>query len=228
MAIDTIVSTITIKLLFKKKKVKGVITVINIIQIITFIICFIIMFSILQSERWNFLQLPVWTLFAIGGIYLAVYYFFNKNRVKERKENKVSLFGMLKEEIEKDTDIEFSKEMQKMYEKKNKKLSKKAKPELSWMEFVNLQEKEVQKSYKYKHLYAWGPIIIAIGYGVTLYVDTGFGIDLFIGVAIMFVVEAVILKGVWKIVKSGLEVKKAWIEAEKKKFAKNGEEMNEM
>lgn len=218
IGIEAIVNIITVKLLFKKKMGIGVMKIINAIQIATIVICFIIVFGLLQVENFNFFKVPSWSLFIVGGVYLILYYWFNKERVKERKQNKVSLFGMMKEEIEKDTDIEFQKEMQKMYEKKRARLLKRGREELSWEAFVDDQEKEVQKAYKLKPLYDWSPVIIIFPLGFLWYLDNGFGVDLIIYVVILFVVEFLVIKGMWKIVKATLDMKQAWIAVEKKKL----------
>ena len=192
--------------------------IINAIQIATLVICFIVVFGLLQVESFNLFKVPSWSLLVAGGVYLILYYWFNKERVKERKKNKVSLFGMMKEEIEKDTDVEFQKEMQKQYEKKNAQMLKKGKEAWSWKEFVTYQEKEIQKAYKLKTFYDWLPIIITFPLGVLEYLNNGFGIDLIIYVVILFVVEFLVIKGMWNIVKGALDVKSAWVEAEKKKM----------
>lgn len=221
MVIDIIVNIVTKNLLFKKKNTKGIIKIINGLHIVTIIIDFmIIIFVLLQTDRFNFLKLPSWILFIVGGIYLIAYYWFNKERVKERKKNKVSLFGMIKEEIEMNTDVEFQKEMQKKYEKKRARMLKKGKEAWSWEEFVTYQEKDVQKAYKLKPLYDWVPLIITFPYGFLWYLDNGFGIDLIIYVVILLVTEFLVIKGMWKIVKSALDEKSAWITVEKKKMEK--------
>ena len=131
IGIETIVNSITIKLLFKKKNAKNAMQIIKVIQIATIVICFIVVFAFLQLDTFNFLKIPSWIFLVVGGIYLIAYYYFNRERVKERKNNKISFFGIMKEEIEKDTDIEFQKEMQKMYEKKRARLLKKRREEFS-------------------------------------------------------------------------------------------------
>ena len=218
MVIETIVNIITVKLLFKKNLCKGVMKIINVIQIATLVICFFVVFGLLQVDSFNLFKAPSWSLLVVGGIYLSLYYWFNKERVKERKQNKVSFFGMIKEEIEKDTDVEFQKELQKQYEKKNARLLKKGKDAWSWKEFVAYQEKDVQKAYKMKNYYDWLPLIITVPLGFLWYLDNGFGIDLVIYVVILLVGEFLLMKGMWKIVKSALDVKSAWIEVEKKKM----------
>ena len=218
IVIDTIVNIITVKLLFKKNLHKGVMKIINAIQIATLVICFIVVFGLLQVESFNLFKVPSWSLLVVGGVYLILYYWFNKERVKERKKNKVSLFGMMKEEIEKDTDVEFQKEMQKQYEKKNAQMLKKGKEAWSWKEFVTYQEKEIQKAYKLKTFYDWLPIIITFPLGVLEYLNNGFGIDLIIYVVILFVAEFLLIKGMWNILKGALDVKSAWVEVEKKKM----------
>lgn len=223
MGIEVIVNSITIKLLFKKKNVKNVMKTINAIQIATIVICFVIVFALLQSDTFNFIKLPAWILLVIGGTYLAAYYFFNKERVKERKKNKVSLFGMIKEEIEMDTDVEFQKGMQKTYEKKRAKMLRKGKTEWTWEDFIDYQEKDVQKAYKLKPLYDWLPVIITLPLGFLWYLDNGFGVSLIIYVVILFVVEFLLIKGMWKIVKSALDVKQSWIVVEKKKLKESDE-----
>lgn len=217
IGIESIVNVITIKLLFKKKKVKGIMKIINAIHIATIVICFFVVFH-LQSEKFSFFKVPSWILFIVGGIYLIAYYLLNKERVKERKKNKVSFFGMIKEEIEMDTDVEFQKEMQKTYEKKRVRMLKKGKTEWSWEDFVNYQEEDVLKAYKLKPLYDWLPIIVTIPLGGIWYLENGFGVDLIIYVVILLVCEFLLMKGMWKIVKSALDVKYAWIMVEKKKF----------
>lgn len=218
IGIETIVNSITIKLLFKKKNAKNAMQIIKVIQIATIVICFIVVFAFLQLDTFNFLKIPSWILLVVGGIYLIAYYYFNRERVKERKNNKISFFEIMKEEIEKDTDIEFQKEMQKMYEKKRARLLKKGREELSWEDFVEYQEKDVQKAYKVKPFYDWLPLIITFPIGVLEYLNNGLGAYLIIYVIILFFGELLILKVMWKIVKSALDVKQAWIVVEKKKL----------
>lgn len=227
IGIETIVNSVTVKLLFKKKNVKDVMKTINAIQIATIVICFIVVFALLQSDAFNFIKIPSWTLLVAGCTYLIAYYFFNKERVKERKKNKVSLFGMIKEEIEMDVDVEFQKEMQKIYEKKNAKMLRKGKAEWTWEDFLDYQEKDVQKAYKLKPLYDWLPVIVTFPLGFWWYLDNGFGVALIIYVIILLVVEFFVIKGMWKIVKGAVDTKMVWVETERKKLEKNNNVIHE-
>ena len=221
--IYTIMDYITQKVMFKLKKGSVAKRIWDIVKVIVVIGCFFIIFAMMENESLRLLALPSWVLAGAAGVFLVVYYVINSKRIKERKAHKISFWGMVQEEVNSDFPGEFQKEMQKMFEKKNKKLLKKGKPEMTWKEFVDDREREIRKGLKWKVLYDWGPVIITIPLGVIEYLNSGFGPDLIVYIVILFVCEFLCLKGVWKLLYSGFKTNIAWVDMERRRMERTGE-----
>lgn len=206
------------KILFKLKKGSLAQKLWTVAKVAVLIGCFFIIFLMMGNEALNLLVVPSWVLAAVAALYLIIYYTVNHRRIKERKANKVSFWKMVEAEAAVDFPSEFEKQMQKQYEKKNKKLAKKGKPAMSWKEFVDAREKELQKTLKTKVLFDWGPLIIALFLGFLEYLSNGFSADLILYIALLFVCELVCLQLVWKLVSSALKSNLTWVETQRRRM----------
>lgn len=94
------------------------------------------------------LEVPLWLVLFISGAYIAVYHsvnaYFNYQKYgklrKPKDETKVSFWGQISEDIER----ELPGELKKRFEKKNKKLAKKGKPLMTPVEYMEELRKEVK------------------------------------------------------------------------------------
>lgn len=210
--ISRITGYATKTLMFRMKKVS--VFVWKIICVVVFLVVFLTILILLLGERE--INLPAEIACVVSGGYLLLYYLLNRNRMAERKAHKISFWGMVKEEIEKDQDGEMLKQMKKLYKKKNDSLRKKGKKELSWSEYLDLLEEDAQKAYRWKPLYDWFPIIVTIPCGLIVYLMDGFNMR-FVGfIAFLFLVELLLVKGMWKIVQKGLNIRMEWVEIARK------------
>lgn len=209
---SNITGYVTKTLMFRMKKVsvliwKIIVLVISIGATLAFLIWFL---------REREIIFPAWIVCLVSAGYLVLYYIINRNRMAERKANKISFWGLVNEGIEIDQDIEMHKQMKKIFEKKNQSLRKRGKKEFTWQEYLDFLEEDVEKTYRWKSLYDWMPVIVTIPCGLIMYLFDGFSMD-FVGfIVILFLVELVLVKDLWKIVQKGLNVKTAWIESARK------------
>lgn len=210
--IYTVIDYITRKIMFKLKKNSITSKIWTVVKIGVAVGCFFIIFMMMGNEKLNLFALPSCVLAAASGIFLAVYYMINKDRVKERKEHKISFIHMVKNEVKANLD----EEMEKVYQKKNRRLAKKGKPILTKKEFIDWKEKEINKSIKLKRLYDWAPLIIAIPFGIVEYLNHGFSADFIMYIVILLTCEFLVFKGLWKIVNSSNKMDMEWIEKQKK------------
>lgn len=210
--ISRITGYVTKSLMFRMKKVS--VFVWKIICAGVFLVVFLTILILLLGERE--INLPAEIACVVSSSYLLLDYLLNRNRMAERKAHRISFWGMVKEEIEKDQDDEMLKQMKKIYEKKNDRLRKRGKKELAWNEYLDLLEEDVRKAYRWKPLYDWFPIIVTIPCGVIIYLMDGFNMQFVSFLVFLFLVELVLVKGMWKIVQKGLKAKKAWVELARK------------
>ncbi len=125
---SNITGYVTKTLMFRMKKVSVLIWKI-IVVVVSIGATFAFLIWLLREREIIF---PAWIVCLVSACYLVLYYIINRNRMAERKANKISFWGLVNEEIEKDQDIEVQKQMKKIWEKKNERLRKRGKKELTW------------------------------------------------------------------------------------------------
>ena len=197
IVVSYITGYVTKTLMFRMKKVSVLIWKI-IVAGVSFVAFFAIILLVFGDNQINF---PAWIVYLVSAGYLVLYYILNRNRMAERKANKISFCGLVNEGIEKDQDAEMHKQMKKIYEKRNQSLRKRGKKEYTWQEYLDFLEEDVEKTYRWKSLYDWMPVIVTIPCGLIMYLLDGFSMD-FVGfIVVLFLGEFVFAKGVWIIVK---------------------------
>ena len=139
-----------------------------------------------------------------------MYYLLFGKRIKRRK---IKLSDLVQDDVQK----EFDSMMNKRFEKAKMKSLKKGKGELTFEEFLTSEEKSCDRAEKLRLFYTLLPIgVTAIAYIVT-YIIEGFETytDSVMFIIIMLAVEYSIMWGLWKIVKSGLITRRAWIKTKR-------------
>ena len=209
-----IITNIVVRhIMFKTKRMSmGVFKAVNIVE--AGVSCFGI-FTLLESNCINLFDTPTWIVVLISGIFLLTYYLLFGKRIKRQKVNFSDL-------VQNDVDTEISTLMEKRFEKAKKKNFKKGEGELTFEAFLDSEEKFNQRTEKQKLFYRLLPIgATALAY-VTTCMTGGFETytDSILFVLVMLAVECPILWGLWKIVKSGIEGRRAWINAKREELKK--------
>lgn len=136
------------KAMFKMKKAS-----IRVWQMINWFgtaVIFFVILLIFFSKKTDIIQFPAWVLMLCSGIVLVVYYVLNRARIKARKEHEVKFWDEVKNDVSFDANTEnlFSEQMEKKWEKKNRKLLKKGKPAMTRAEILDAEEAECLKTQK--------------------------------------------------------------------------------
>lgn len=212
----TILDFITTKMMFKYSKKSFAMRALSIVRVLIAIGCVILCVSFLYTEAFQVFQLPLWILCVLSGGYLLLYYAFNRKRVKEKKESKISFWKLAQEEARKDIDGT----MQKKFAGKNKWRRRFGRKALSLEEFMELEEKDCKLSEKLKGLCIATPFLICIGMYVADYFETGIENpgELFFCAVFVFIFEAVFMCFWYKIVSVGVGDRMNWIKKEREKL----------
>lgn len=175
---------------------------------------FVIVFFILSSGSTDLPECPAWVVFLASCAYLLAYHLLWGRKVKRQK---IRLFDLVYEDILKD----MTKEMEKKYEKARRKNLKKGKGDLTLEAFLDREEKDCAKAEKIKYLYYILPVIVILAAVVPTYLAEGFdGIsDGIIFIAILLVIEYSIMLGLWKVIRTGITARRAWLKATRDEIA---------
>lgn len=220
----TILDFITTRMMFKCSKESFAMKTLNVVRIVIAVGCFILCCKAMFSEKFNLFQLPLWILFFISGLYLILYYTFNRKRVKENKENKISFWKMVQEQSSADTD----KTMEDKFASKNKWRQRFGRKLLTRDEFISLEEKDCKVCEKAKYLFIALPIIICIWMCVDEYLHNGFEspVDLIFCLVIVLIVETAVMYFFFKVVSISVEDRMKWIKKEREKVILEQKEDN--
>ncbi len=195
-------------LMFKTKRVS-----MNVLKTVTWMeagISFVGILLIVNFSNINLFDVPTWIAALVSCLYLILYYLLFGKRIKRRK---IKLSDLVQDDVQK----EFDSMMNKRFEKAKMKSLKKGKGELTFEEFLTSEEKSCDRAEKLRLFYTLLPIgVTAIAYIVT-YIIEGFETytDSVMFIIIMLAVEYSIMWGLWKIVKSGLITRRAWIKTKR-------------
>lgn len=204
------------RIMFKRKRIS--MKVLRAIPVVVAIVAFIVGFSVILFDIADFIACPVWLIFAIGALYLAIYYPLSYKRLRRDKREKVRLTDMVNEEASKT----FPAEMEKKYVNANKRSIKRGNGELSLEQFLEKEEKDCNRTEKTGWLYYILPIVItAVG---ALTGDFEGIADLLIYVGIMLAIEYSLMLWFWKIVKNGVKERRAWIKSKREALAEPNKE----
>ncbi len=152
------------------------------------------------------LPVPAWVVVVVSCGYLLVYYLLCGKRDKRAK---ITLTELAQPQL----NSEIDSVMQKQFEKAKKKALKKGKGELTMQEFLDKQEAECAKLPAIKRFYIGFPIfLVAISY-VWTYLSGGFEsvLDSALFLVVMLAVEGLLMGFLWKVVKSGMQARLAWV-----------------
>lgn len=222
--VAAITDAITKKVMFKIKKVSMMILqiIIIVLAIVSFIAYLILYFG---DSIWD---IPLWSAALVSGLYLLLYYIFNKKRLDSRKEHEVNFWDEIKKETEFNTDSDnlFAQEIEKRWEKRNKKRLKQGKQAFTREEILALEEAEILKAEANQWAYWLFPIVIIVGFLIFGEFETQTDMYWFAG--IMLVVEYVLMALFWKVAKSGNINTRKWIEAERKKLTQANNDEDEV
>lgn len=187
----------------------------NLISICVSIIIFVATYMLLGIDSRIIKNCPLWILFVFSGAYYVIYHRMNRERLKKRKSEKVKFWKLVQQESLKS----LPEEMEKKYIKKKARWERKGKPELSREAFLDLEEKDCTSTMKTKWFYYLAPVVFTVMEIINIYFTEGFrnAADIFCNVGILFLVMWLVMTGLWKIVKKGVEERLKWIEEERGK-----------
>ena len=170
-------------------------------------------FALFQSNSINLFDAPTWIVALISSIYLLIYYLLFGKRIKRQKVKFSDL-------VQNDVNTEFSTFMEKRFEKAKRKSLKKGKGELTLEAFLDNEEKFNRRTERQKLFYMLLPIGNTILAYITTCMTSGFETltDSIIFVLVMLAVECPLLWGLWKIIKSGIDGRKAWINVKREEL----------
>lgn len=199
------------RIMFRKKQISmKVFRTINWVE--AGVSCIIIFLSVTVEDAGRF-ECPVWILLILSTAYLVLYYLLRGRHIRREKIR-------FSELMEKDVKNEFDSVMEKQFEKVRKKQWKKGKGELSLEEFIENEEKSCERAEKLKLFYILLPPAVTVLTYIFTYLNDGFEtyMDAVIFVVIILAVEYAVLLGLWKIVKSGIKTRRAWVKMKQKEL----------
>ena len=157
----------------------------------------------------------LWIGFLVCAVYLIFYHIITKDKRRFKKENRITLneFIGVSETVRNDME-----EMEmKRFEKMNKRNVKKGKPELTFEQFLDFEEKECNKWDKQPTFY----IALAIGFPILvtavlrLMNDFEHSYDMCFFFFLLLAVESLVIFGIYKAGKSGNEARLNWIKSKR-------------
>ncbi len=165
-------------------------------RILYYIICYLVGFMpFLLFYNTSKIKIPVLAVLIISVLYLTFYYIFNRNRIKERKSQKIHFWDMVANEIQNDKDT--YKPFIKQYNRINKRRIKKGKECMTHEEFLDKKENSAHATKKAKWFFAVFPLLITAFF--FLISDFESIIDMVIFVFIMLGVEYLIMYFMYKL-----------------------------
>lgn len=160
----------------------------------------------------------VWWLPGIVSIvYLIAYYALTKERRRIRRENRISFVELVKMQAKEDggSIAVLDKTFRKRFEKKNARLRKKGKQELSWEQFLDMLEKENERLRKSNFaIVIIIPLVIVISSVIAMAATNSFesAIDALFFVIVMLAGEFGIMYLLWKFLfRVGDEMRGEWL-----------------
>lgn len=207
-AIFTITNIVIRHMMFKTKRVS--MRVFNAVICIEAGVSFVGIFMLLNFSKVNLFDTPTWIVALISCLYLLIYYPLLGKRNKCQKVKFSDL-------VQDDVNTEISSFMEKRFDKAKKKNIKKGKGELTREAFLEQEERLCNRTEKQKLFYRLLPIIVTAFAYILTSLTGGFETytDSIIFIIVMLAVECPILWGLWKVVKSGLDARRAWIKAKR-------------
>lgn len=199
------------RIMFKTKRVS--MKVLKAASLAGAVIGFLVIFEMMSMEGTDLFDCPLWLLFAITCVYLLAYYLLCGKRNRRQKIRFTELVGM-------EVQNTLPQEMEKKYNRAKRRYQKRGKGELTWEVFLDREEKDCDRTEKMRYFYYFFPLVVCAAAVVGTFVTDGFEsmADLAIFVAIILGVEYLFLLTLWKIVKSGVKQRRAWLREEREKI----------
>jgi len=121
-------------------------------------------------------------------------------------------------------------EMAKKYQKARNRNQRRGKGDLSFEAFLEKEKKSCDSIKKWKAYYYLLPlVIIAAAVGITFLLEGFDGpSDVMIFVGIQFVIQYLLMSGLWKIADKGALERKEWIEGQQKERKEDGQKSGEV
>lgn len=204
------------RIMFRRKRIS--MKVLKAIPLTVVVVAAFASLALVFWEATNFITCPVWLVFLIGALYLAVYYSLSYKRLRRDKREKVRFTDMVQEGVNKN----FPEEMEKKYARANARSIKRGKGELSIEDFLQKEEKECASTEKSGWFYYLFPIVITAV--LTLASEFDAIVDLLIYVGIMLALEYSVMLWFWKIAKTGVKQRRAWIASKREELEKTKRE----
>lgn len=172
----------------------------------------IVMFALVLSDK-NGRAYPIWLVSLCAAGYLAAYHIFCYKRLKEKNRGKVRFSDLVGEEMKNSTP----EEMEKKYQRANKRSIRQGKGELGMEEFLEKEEKACNDSKKHGACYALFPLVItAVG---VLFGEFDGLCDMVIYAGILLAVEYFIVLECWRIERLRCAQCRAWIKMKREQLS---------
>lgn len=214
IVISAIASYMTKMLMFRMKKMSiQAWKIIVAIMVIASSFIFILLYFDEQT-----IELSVGFICLISGIYLVLYYIFNRKRLSVRKEHRVSFWAEVKKDIEFEPGMDnaFSQEIEKKWEKKNKKRQKKGLPELTRVEILEAEAEENIKAERNQWVIWLFPLIITFVCVMLSEFETTAGFLWFTGISL--IIEYLLIAFLMKVAYLAIINSRKWITYESEKL----------
>lgn len=145
------------KLLYKKVRMNAKAR--RILLVSMELVLIVVLVAVSMNFTDGLLNIPSTVEAAVLAIYLVIYYIANHRRLREDKE--VRTKGTFYEEVA----DEMERPMQKKFDKKNARNLKKGEAPFTWEEFVEKENKETEKSYRFTRVYLFVlPLVILVAF----------------------------------------------------------------
>lgn len=141
----------------------------------------------------------------VVGVYLVIYYIINRNRRKTHAVERKKFYDIVYDQ--------FDEQIIEAYDKKNQKLMKRGKMQLSMEEYVQKLEKEMPMMEKIKILYIVLPVICSLGMTVGVRYFDGFEttFDMYYFMGILFIFECAVMIPLFLLFNNGTKARKQWL-----------------
>lgn len=207
--VSRLVALLLRKWLFKVKKISAKVR--QAIFIIVQIVVFVLVMMLYMTYSHDFGTVSPYAEAIIAAIYLVCYYILNRNRRKAHAMEKKTFYEVVYDH--------FDEQLVKSYEKHNKKLTKRGKPQLTLEEYIQKLEKEIPMMEKLKYFIIVLPLIITFVAAGMMFATDDFEktSDILSFIVILLIVEYMMMIPFYKMQKGGTNARKQWIQEYKEK-----------
>ncbi|SDA26495.1 Protein of unknown function [Ruminococcus sp. YE71] len=157
----------------------------------------------------------LWVTLLFCAVFLTAYRFITRESRRYKKENRISLGEMAGTSANISLDIEQTE--MKRFEKLNSKNVRKGKPELTFGQFLDREEKSCTSWDKRPAFYIFlVPASTVLGLIITTFAGgfEGFS-DMLVFIGVMLAVEGAIMYGVYRLVDTGTKARLSWLRSKR-------------